>query len=148
VPSRERQGALAGLTFGSRVPLPGNEVQPASFSAAEATMLLFARLPPLAATPEFSSCGRCHAQAVSPSLARAMPGSGSLGLFVPLRGGGSLRPVGLIWRGRGGLGRLRAFHRLHRQALVVPAAIPGSAGGHPGNGRGSDSGRWTTGRVA
>src|SRR5215831_2188831 len=76
-----------------------------------------------------------------------MAASGGSGLLVPLRGCRSLRPVGPIWRRRGGMGRLRTIHRLHRPTLVVPAAIPGVAGGHPGDGSRSDCRGWTAGRV-
>src|SRR5262249_20604430 len=64
------------------------------------------------------------------------------------RGCRSLRPVGPIWRRRGGMGRLRTTHRLHRPTLVVPAAVAGVGGGYPGNGSRSNCRRWTAGRVS
>src|SRR5262249_34966053 len=50
--------------------------------------------------------GRTHVQPVSTSLARGLAASRGPGLLVPLRGCRSLRPVGPIWRRRGGMGRL------------------------------------------
>src|SRR6516162_10007423 len=45
------------------------------------------------------------------------------------------------------MGRLRTIHRLHRRTPVVPAAIPGVAGGYPGDSSRSDCRGWTAGRV-
>jgi hypothetical protein len=43
---------------------------------------------------------------------------------------------------------LTTIYRIHRQTLVVPAAIPGVVGGYPGNACGSGCGGWTARRVA
>src|SRR5262249_36480221 len=91
--------------------------------------------------------GRTHVQSVSSSLARGLAASRGPGLLVPLRGCRSLRPVGPIWRRRGGLGGLWTIHRLHRPTPVVPAAVPGVARGHPGDSSRSDCRGWTAGRV-
>src|SRR6516164_5336885 len=60
-----------------------------------------------------------HVQPVSSWLARGLAASRGSGLLVPLRGCRSLRPVGPIWRRRGGMGRLSTIYRLHRPTLVV-----------------------------